>query len=164
MSSPTLHFTLKNTSISKLSESLFHNLRHVQNISIDVSDQNYELTVLPNPNTGQRPLQAERVYLTDLKVATASLSCDCGVGWLEYWQRKQRQYVCRAQSWSDDVFNVGYRSTGVSKNFCNLDDGGRLENELRDVTCTNKNSQLLIEVRRGQSVCENGNFMSSVFI
>lgn len=68
--------------------------------------------------------------------------------WLEYWQRKQRQYVCRAQSWSDEVFNVAYRSAGVSKNFCNLDDGSRLENELRDVTCINKNSQLLIEVRR----------------
>lgn len=77
--------------------------------------------------------------------------------WLEYWQRKQRQYVCRAQSWSDEVFNVAYRSRGVSKNFCNLDDGGRLENELRDVTCTNKNSQLLIEVRRRQSVCTNEN-------
>lgn len=66
--------------------------------------------------------------------------------WIEYWQRKQRQYVCRAQTWSQDVFNSAYRSTVVSKNFCNLDDGHRLEDELRDVTCSNKNSQLLIEV------------------
>lgn len=83
---------------------------------------------------------------------------------MEYWQRKQRQYVCRAQSWSDEVFTGVYRSTANSKNFCNLDDGGRLENELRDVTCSNKNSQLLIEVMRilEFEACDE-NLNSSIF-
>lgn len=52
----------------------------VQNISIDVNKNNKALTKLFNPNTAQRPLESERVYLTDLKIAGNSLSCDCEIG------------------------------------------------------------------------------------
>lgn len=52
----------------------------MQNISIDVSNNNNAMTKQFNPNTAQRPLEAERVYLTDLKIAGNSFSCDCEIG------------------------------------------------------------------------------------
>lgn len=72
--------------------------------------------------------------------------------WLEYWYRKQRQYVCRAQTWTEDVFGSPIHSTVHSSvaydrsESCNNDEN-RLENELREVTCSNKQSELLIEVK-----------------
>lgn len=88
--------------------------------------------------------------------------------WLEYWYRKQRQFVCRSQTWTEDAFATPIHSTvfmstpaaaaatatavgeetadersGAS---CNIDEN-RFENELREVTCSNKNSEQLIEVR-----------------
>lgn len=84
--------------------------------------------------------------------------------WLEYWYRKQRQYVCRAQTWTEDAFATPIHSTAFmstpaaaptvgrdetmderSGASCNID-GNRFENELREVTCSNKNSEQLIEV------------------
>lgn len=76
--------------------------------------------------------------------------------WLEYWYRKQRQYVCRAQTWTEDVFGSPIHSTVHSSSdaydqsaSCNNDEN-RLENELREVTCSNKQSELLIEVNANE--------------
>lgn len=78
--SKSIHLRLYNTSITSVPENLFRQLGRVQNISIDVSNNNKALTKLYNPNTAQRPLQSEHVYLTDLKIAGNSFSCDCEIG------------------------------------------------------------------------------------
>lgn len=70
--------------------------------------------------------------------------------WIEYWYRKQRQYVCRAQRWSEDVFSAPMHANTLHSQLheqtgCNIDEN-RFENELREVTCSNKNSERLIEV------------------
>lgn len=70
--------------------------------------------------------------------------------WIEYWYRKQRQYVCRSQSWSEDIFSAPIHANTLHSQFhqqtsCNVDES-RFENELREVTCSNKNSDQLIEV------------------
>ncbi|XP_055324765.1 chaoptin [Sitodiplosis mosellana] len=156
--SKSLHLRLFNTSITSIPEKAFRQLGRVQNISIDVSNNNKALTKQFNPNTAQRPLEAERVYLTDLKIAGNSFSCDCDVGWMEYWFRKQRQYACGAQTWSEDVFGSPihspvYSSTVYERSASCGIDGNRLENELREVTCSNKQSQQLIEVLKSELEC-----------
>lgn len=78
--SKSLHLRLYNTSITSIPENAFRQLGRVQNISIDVSNNNKALTKQFNPNTAQRPLEAEQVYLTDLKIAGNSFSCDCDIG------------------------------------------------------------------------------------
>lgn len=78
--SKSLLLRLYNTSISSIPENLFRQMGRVQNISIDVSNTNKALTRQYNPNTAQRPLEAEHVYLTDLKIAGNSFSCDCDIG------------------------------------------------------------------------------------
>lgn len=78
--SKSLHLRLYNTSIASIPEKAFQQLGRVENISIDVSSNNKALNKQPNPNTAQRPLESERVYLTDLKIAGNSLSCDCDIG------------------------------------------------------------------------------------
>ncbi|XP_031631630.1 chaoptin isoform X2 [Contarinia nasturtii] len=156
--SKSLHLQLFNTSITSIPENAYRQLGRVQNISIDVSNNNKALTKQFNPNTAQRPLEAELVYLTDLKIAGNTLSCDCDVGWLEYWYRKQRQYVCRAQTWTEDVFGspihspVHSSTNKRSATSCNTDEN-RFENELREVTCSNKQSQQLIEVLKSDLEC-----------
>lgn len=88
--------------------------------------------------------------------------------WLEYWYRKQRQFVCRSQTWTEDAFATPIHSTVFMSTpaaavatatavgeetaddrsgdaTCNIDEN-RFENELREVTCSNKNSEQLIEV------------------
>lgn len=78
--SKSLHLRLYNTSITRIPEAVFRQLGRVQNISIDVSSNNNALVQQPNPNTAQRPLESERVYLTDLKIAGNSFTCDCDIG------------------------------------------------------------------------------------
>lgn len=73
------------------------------------------------------------------------------IRWLEFWSRKQRQYVCRSQTWTDEVFESAIHSTVYSaahdqSTSCDNNDENSLENELREVTCSNKNSEPLIEV------------------
>lgn len=70
--------------------------------------------------------------------------------WLEFWQRKQRQYICRSQTWSEDIFEVPIRSIQDKPIDCSPKNS-RLRNELREVTCSNKNSELLLEVRFNKS-------------
>lgn len=70
-----------NTSITSLSENLFRRMGRVQNISIDVSFNNGALNKIQNPNTAQRPLESEKVYLTDIKIAGSKLNCNCEIGY-----------------------------------------------------------------------------------
>lgn len=80
--------------------------------------------------------------------------------WLEYWYRKQRQYVCCAQTWTEDVFGAPIHSTVFTSTAsdrsasCNIDEN-RFENELREVTCSNKQSEQLIEVNANETFVRN---------
>lgn len=71
--------TIRNTSLTTI-PNLFRNLGGAENISIDVHHGNDKLGKIPNPNTGNIPNIPDAVFLTDLKLSSTSLSCDCGVG------------------------------------------------------------------------------------
>lgn len=100
-----------------------------------------KLSQISNPNTATAPLMSEKVFLTDLKVSGNSLNCDCGIGWVEFWQRKKRQYFCSTQTWSDSTFSMSVRSSSTSRPMCN-----EIDDDLREVKCSNKNNQQLLEV------------------
>lgn len=75
----TLHVTLRNTSLTNI-PNFFHNLGQAENVSFDVHQSNDKLGKIPNPNTGNIPNMPDAVFLTDLKISSTTLSCDCGVG------------------------------------------------------------------------------------
>ncbi|XP_037026425.1 chaoptin isoform X1 [Bradysia coprophila] len=143
----SLHVTIRNTSLTSI-PNFFRHLGQAENISIDLQHNNDKLSKIPNPNTGNLPNLPDAVFLTDLKVASTSLSCDCGVGWIEYWQRKKRQYFCSAQSWSDSIFGPSSRSSWTKKEECNS-----IDDDLREVDCANKNNQQLLEVLKSEIEC-----------
>lgn len=53
-----------------------------QNISFHLHQSNSKLSKVPNPNTGNMPNVPDAVFLTDLKLSSNSLNCDCGVGFV----------------------------------------------------------------------------------
>jgi len=73
-----LHFTLHNTSVETLPQSLFQQVNWVQNLSIDVRSNS--LRSLGNPNTGDFPGLAHTVFTTELKLKGNRWTCDCQIG------------------------------------------------------------------------------------
>lgn len=71
--------TIRNTSLTNI-PNFFHNLGQAENVSFDVHQSNDKLGKIPNPNTGNLPNIPDAVFLTDLKISSTSLNCDCGVG------------------------------------------------------------------------------------
>lgn len=61
--------------------------------------------------------------------------------WIEFWQRKKRQYFCSAQTWEDITFGHSIYSPFMMKPTCN-----DIDDDLREIKCSNKNDQQLIEV------------------
>lgn len=63
--------------------------------------------------------------------------------WVEFWQRKRRQYICSAQTWTDTVFRTFMNSPCqiYGKHDCDQTD-----DDLRETRCANKNAQQLMEV------------------
>lgn len=79
--SPLLHIALSNTSVAQLSVAFFRHLGDARNVSVDVRDGNAQLSKMGNPSSARMPHGAgKRVFLTDVKVAGAQLTCDCGIG------------------------------------------------------------------------------------
>jgi hypothetical protein len=74
----SLHFTLYNTSVETLPQSLFQQVNWVQNLSIDVRGNS--LRSLENPNTGDFPGVANTMFTTDLKLKGNKWTCDCQIG------------------------------------------------------------------------------------
>lgn len=65
--------------------------------------------------------------------------------WIEFWQRKTRQYVCTTQTWAERTFNhpikaLNERESSVD-HLCD-----EHSDALRTVTCSNKGNSILIEV------------------
>lgn len=65
--------------------------------------------------------------------------------WIEFWQRKTRQYVCTTQTWAERTFNHPIKALNERESEVN-----HLCNEhsdaLRTATCSNKGNSVLMEV------------------
>ncbi|XP_055716156.1 chaoptin [Phlebotomus papatasi] len=150
--SPLLHLVLQNTSITSLPNNFFKSYGNVRNLTLDFTQNNDNLIKIPNPSTGRVPYLPDQVFLMDLRLGNQQLTCDCGLGWVEYWSRKKRQYMCNSISWSSDVFEIFSTSHPLdprptSREICEN------ENGLREAECSNKGSQSLIEVLKSELEC-----------
>ncbi|XP_050098956.1 chaoptin isoform X2 [Anopheles aquasalis] len=156
---PTLHFRLHNTSIVALPANLFRNIGHpVRNVSVTIDSNNDLLQSVPNPNTAHYLALPEHVFLTDLSLSGSELSCDCEIGWIEFWQRKRRQYLCPAQPWTEGASQrTSYLYGGATATAVPLGDRTadceRSADELREARCSNRNHDLLLEVLKKELEC-----------
>lgn len=142
---------LFNTSVSSLSSKLFSNLGQVRNISLDLSGHNNQLRGVPNPNTASVIHLPEKVFLTSLRVGSNKLDCDCSLGWIEFWGRKKRQFLCSAQSWSADLFGTQFYDTQRDDKQNEICEDA--EHGLRLATCSNKHNENLMEVLKTELEC-----------
>lgn len=126
---------------------LFKKVGSVYNISIDIDSNNKKLNTLPNPNSALYPNQPDTVLLTDLNIQYTSLSCDCDLGWIEFWQRKKRQYFCNQQNWAEDTV---LKSEELYDDDCN---DPQHDDDLRSARCSNKNSEPLLEILKSDLEC-----------
>jgi hypothetical protein len=143
----SLHLTLHNTTLSGLPPRIFDRMGMIYNISIDINSNNKKLNAIPNPNTAIYPNMPDKVLLTNLNMHYTTLSCDCDLGWIEFWQRKKRQYFCD-DSWSDEP---AFKSELLlEKNHCDdlFDD-----DDLRSARCSNKNGEPLLEILKSELEC-----------
>lgn len=125
---------------------MFQNIGNAFNLSIDIHFNNDQLSKIPNPNSAHYPHMPENVMLTAFNIHQNALTCDCDIGWVEFWQRKKRQYICSSQKWSEFYFGSSSKTIGDYSESCNEDQ----DDDLRTAKCTNKNNQNLLEV---VSVC-----------
>ncbi|XP_026759596.1 chaoptin isoform X2 [Galleria mellonella] len=86
-----LRLTVYNTSIEDITSEVFFSPGRVRRLTLDVRS-NY-LTKIANPSQRAWP-GANGLFLEDILVAGNPLVCDCGIGWIEPWDRKRRQYIC----------------------------------------------------------------------
>ncbi|XP_055380900.1 chaoptin isoform X2 [Condylostylus longicornis] len=150
MRSPYIYIQLFNTSISAIPTNFFKNMGRVRNVSIDVRYNNNELKTIPNPNTGAVPYLPHSVFLTDIKMSGSKMNCDCNLGWVEFWQRKRRQYICSSQTWTDTVFRTFMNSPCqiYGKHDCE-----EMDDDLRETQCSNKNNEQLMEILKSDLEC-----------
>ncbi|RVE54580.1 hypothetical protein evm_000701 [Chilo suppressalis] len=92
--SKVLRLTIFNTSIEEIGSEVFWKPGRVRNLTLDVRS-NYIMKVA-NPGQKEWPGVPNNVFLHDIFVSDNPLICDCGVGWIESWDRKRRQYLCRS--------------------------------------------------------------------
>ncbi|XP_054280137.1 chaoptin-like [Macrosteles quadrilineatus] len=132
---PSLNFTLRNTSVESLPRSLWNNLPYVRNITLDL--RNNSLRIVGNPNTGNFPNEPQRTFLQRLWLGGNNWACDCELGWVEVWQRKKRQLLCRhaTPDHQADPHCLG------------------AEDDLRETHCANRGHQPLLEVLKADLEC-----------
>ncbi|XP_055618814.1 chaoptin [Toxorhynchites rutilus septentrionalis] len=153
--SADLHVSFFNTSLAGLPTDLFKNMgKFVRNISLDLEYNNRLLKSVPNPNTAHYLHLPENMFLTDLRISGNSLVCDCELGWVEFWQRKRRQYMCPAQPWIENSsFNSYFRNHVPSMMSQTSDDCEQSADNLREATCSNKKNENLLEVLKTELEC-----------
>ncbi|XP_053678654.1 chaoptin [Anopheles nili] len=151
--SATLRFRLHNTSIVALPENFFLNVgKHVRAISVSIDNDNNELQSIPNPNTAPYLALPEHIFLTKLQISGIILNCDCKIGWIEFWQRKRRQYLCPANPSAETSFtNILKHSSLLT--FVERSDCSDSANELRRTLCRNKNNDTLLDVLKKDLEC-----------
>uniref|UniRef100_A0A182VVJ1 LRRCT domain-containing protein n=1 Tax=Anopheles minimus TaxID=112268 RepID=A0A182VVJ1_9DIPT len=151
--SATLHFRLHNTSLVALPGNLFRHMgKPVRNVTVTIDDDNDLLQSVPNPNTAHYLALPEHVFLTELQIGGSVLNCDCEIGWIEFWQRKRRQYLCPANPWTETSLTNYFKHT-TPLAFAKGSDCGDSANELRQARCSNKNNDLLLEVLKKDLEC-----------
>lgn len=150
MRSPYIYIQLFNTSLPGFPPNFFKNMGRVRNVSLDIRYHNLMMKQIPNPNTGSVPYLPNSVFLTDLKMSGSDLNCDCSLGWVEFWQRKRRQYICSSQIWTDTVFRTFMNSPCQIYGRHNCDDH---DDDLRETKCANKNSAQLLEILKSELEC-----------
>ncbi|KAJ2947575.1 hypothetical protein O0L34_g17368 [Tuta absoluta] len=87
-----LRLTVINTSIEEIAPEVFWRAGRVRNLTLDLR-YNYITRVL-NPGQKEWPGVPNTVFIHDILVAGNPLACDCGIGWIEAWDRERRQYLC----------------------------------------------------------------------
>ncbi|XP_038217334.1 chaoptin isoform X2 [Zerene cesonia] len=92
--SEELKLTIFNTSIEDISFEVFYKHGNIKNLSLDLRNNN--LKRVPNPARKEWPGVPNNLFLEDILVAGNPLVCDCGIGWIQAWARKRRQYLCAA--------------------------------------------------------------------
>lgn len=127
---------------------IFYKIGNVRNISIDIESNNKKFNAIPNPNSAQHPNDADKILLTSLNLHFSSLSCDCEIGWVEFWQRKKRQYFCSQQDWVGET-EIKMQGENVNEE---CEDPFE-DDDLRSVRCSNKNGDSLLEVLKSDLEC-----------
>uniref|UniRef100_A0A182SDA4 LRRCT domain-containing protein n=1 Tax=Anopheles maculatus TaxID=74869 RepID=A0A182SDA4_9DIPT len=151
--SATLHFRLHNTSLVALPGNLFRHMgKPVRNVTVTIDDDNDLLQSVPNPNTAHYLALPEHVFLTELAIGGSVFNCDCEIGWIEFWQRKRRQYLCPANPWTETSLSNYFKHT-TPLAYAKGSDCGDSANELRQARCSNKNNDLLLEVLKKDLEC-----------
>lgn len=143
----SLHLTLFNTTLSGLPANIFDNVGNVFNISIEIDSNNKKFNKIPNPSSASYPNMPDKILLTKLTIRYTSLSCDCDIGWVEFWQRKKRQYLCSEQQWSDET---AVRSQMEIPRNC---DDVHEDDDLRSARCSNKKGEPLLEILKSELEC-----------
>lgn len=123
----------------------------MKNISLDFSGNNNQLKSVPNPNTASVIHLPEKVFLTSLRMGSNSLDCDCSIGWIEFWNRKKRQFLCSSQSWSQDLFGTHFYDTHRDEKTSEICED--TEHGQRQATCSNKKNENLVEVLKKELEC-----------
>lgn len=77
--SPSLTCIFKNTSMVKLTSTLFRNAGRAKNISLDVG-HSFDLQHVQNPSIGDSPGLHRKTFLMELRIAENKLNCDCDIG------------------------------------------------------------------------------------
>jgi hypothetical protein len=127
---------------------IFERVGGIYNISIDINSNNKKINSIPNPNSAMYPNQPDAVLLTKVNMHYTTLSCDCDIGWVEFWQRKKRQYFCNEQeNWSDDIQTMSEVNEHLDCEDPYIDD------DLRSARCSNKNGEPLLEVLKSELEC-----------
>lgn len=143
-----MHVSLRNTSIVNLPSNIFAKLKDVRNISVEIGSNNEKLKTLPNPNTAATVHLPNKAFLVDLDLGDNEFDCDCNLGWIEFWNRKKRQFLCSSHSWTDDDDEELHYSESEDRDMCSFNDHG-----LREVTCSNKKNAPLLEVLKSELEC-----------
>ncbi|KPJ13206.1 Chaoptin [Papilio machaon] len=96
MQSKVLRLTIHNTSVEDIASEVFWKPGRIKNLTLDLRYN--RLARVPNPAQKEWPGVPNHLFLHDILVAGNPLACDCGIGWIEAWDRKRRQYLCDGPS------------------------------------------------------------------
>ncbi|KAL1381418.1 hypothetical protein pipiens_013476 [Culex pipiens pipiens] len=156
LQSSSVQVSFHNTSLANFPSNFFKNIgKTVRNISLDLEYNNQLLKSVPNPNSAHYLHLPEHVFLTDLKISGNSLACDCEIGWVEFWQRKRRQYMCPAEPWVENgSFNSYFKQhASALLSHANTEDCEDSADNLRETSCANKRDENLLDVLKRDLEC-----------
>lgn len=139
---PQFHFTVHHTGLMTVPKNLFDDLHFIKNLSLNIKE-NSNLQYFGNPLTAAKPEVRQRIFLLDVSMGGNKWSCDCGLSWIEIWQRKRRQYICDDYSELPSPKSALYNCRHV-------------EDDIRSSNCANKANKSLIEVLKTDIECAWG--------